>query len=82
MTLYADALLAASIINRSSMRFSAGGGVDCTMKTVHPRILSSNAGWNSPSLNLLTDRSPSSHPYSRQSSRPVHAMLPAKDFSL
>ena len=33
----------------SSIRLSAGGMVDWMMKTVAPRTLSANRGWNSPS---------------------------------
>ena len=60
MTLCADALLAASIIRSSSNRFSTGGKVDCTMKTVAPLTLSLKEGWNSPSLKVNTSDAPSS----------------------
>jgi hypothetical protein len=60
--LYADALLAASIIRRSSMRFSAGGLVDCMMKTWQPLTDSSKQGCNSPSLKLRRELLPSSIP--------------------
>ncbi len=58
MTLSAEALLAASIVSRSSIRFSVGGKVDCRMNTVAPLTLSVKEGTNSPSLNLVTSEAP------------------------
>ena len=58
----ADALLAASIINNSSIKLSALGNVEQTIKTRNPRIDSSNEGWNSPSLYLENVTLPSGTP--------------------
>ena len=58
ITLSADALLAASIVRSSSMRFSLGGKVDWRMNTVAPLTLSVKEGTNSPSLNCVTSDSP------------------------
>ena len=48
---FAEALLAASIIRRSSKRLSAGGNVEPIKKTLPPLTDWSKTGSNSPSLN-------------------------------
>jgi ribose-phosphate pyrophosphokinase len=53
--LCAEARLAASIISNNSIKFSDGGGVDCTIKTSQPLTVSSKDGSNSPSENSIID---------------------------
>ena len=62
MIFLAEALLAASTNKRSSKRFSVGGIVDCIRNTSCPLTVSSNEGWNSPSLKTVTLTSPSFPP--------------------
>ena len=60
--LFAEALLAASTINKSSIRLSDGGGVDCTIKTSQPLTVSSKDGSSSPSLKVTIETLPMSAP--------------------
>ena len=48
---FAEALLAASVINKSSNKLSAGGKVEPIKKTLPPLTDWSKTGSNSPSLN-------------------------------
>ena len=59
---FAEALLAASIINNNSNRLSAGGNVEAIKNTLPPLTVWSNTGSNSPSLNSWKLIFPSSWP--------------------
>ena len=60
LILYADALLAASIISNNSNKLSAGGIVDWMIKISAPLIDSVKEGSNSPSLNSIIFWAPNS----------------------
>jgi hypothetical protein len=62
MMLFAEARLAASIINKSSIKLSELGNVDCTKNTCEPRIDSSNDTANSPSAKWVMFMLPNSQP--------------------
>ena len=58
VTRFADARRQASVIISSSIKFSAGGDVDGTMKTSRPRTFSISSMLTSPSLNRPTSARP------------------------
>ena len=62
MILRAEALLAASIMSKSSIRLSELGKVDCTKNTSLPRIDSSYDTENSPSAKCVITKFPSGQP--------------------
>src|SRR6202051_5214859 len=55
---FADPRRQAAVIIKSSIKFSAGGFVDCTMNTSRPRTFSINSTLTSPSLKRPTSARP------------------------